>query len=74
MFDSDDNSIRNNVEWFLMGDFLWFSPWSGSLGENLNTHVCVYKYIYQWEFVKLCLILKSEERRRENASKEKKPQ
>ena len=45
MFDSDDNSIRNNVEWFLMGDFLWFSPWSGSLGENFNTHVCVYKYI-----------------------------
>ena len=32
MFDPFDDSTRpdsNNVAWFLMGDFLRFSPWSG---------------------------------------------
>ena len=31
MFDLDDNSTRNNVARFLMGDFLRLSPWSGGL-------------------------------------------
>ena len=29
MFDSDDDLTRHNVAWFLMGDFLRLSPWSG---------------------------------------------
>ena len=29
MFYPDDDPTRNNVAWFLMGDFLRFSPWSG---------------------------------------------
>ena len=28
----DDDLTRNNVAWFLMGDFLKLSPWSGGLG------------------------------------------
>ena len=31
VFDLVDDPIRNNVAWFLMGDFLRLSPWSGSL-------------------------------------------
>ena len=29
MFDPDDNPTRNDVAWFLMGDFRRLSPWSG---------------------------------------------
>ena len=29
MFHLDDDPTRNNVAWFLMGDFLRLSPWSG---------------------------------------------
>ena len=32
MFDSDDDLTQNDVVWFLMGDFLRLSPWSGGLG------------------------------------------
>ena len=29
MFDPDDDPTRNDIAWFLMGDFLRLSPWSG---------------------------------------------
>ena len=31
-FDPDDDPTRNDVAWFLMGDFLRLSPWSRGLG------------------------------------------
>ena len=34
VFDLDDDLTRNNVAWFLMGDFLRLSPWSGGLGRQ----------------------------------------
>ena len=36
MFDSVDDPTQpnpNNVAWFLMGDLLRLSPWSGGLGR-----------------------------------------
>ena len=33
MFDPDDDPIRNNIAWFLMGDFLRLSIWNGGLGR-----------------------------------------
>ena len=32
VFDPVNDPTRNNVTWFLMGDFLRLSPWSGGLG------------------------------------------
>ena len=32
VFDPDDDLTRNNITWFLMGDFMRLSPWSGGLG------------------------------------------
>jgi len=29
VFDPDDDLTRNDVAWFLIRDFLRFSPWSG---------------------------------------------
>ena len=34
VFDSDDDLTRNNIRWFLMGDFWRLSPWSGGLGRQ----------------------------------------
>ena len=34
VFDLDDDLTRNNVAWFLMGDFLRLSPWNGGLGRQ----------------------------------------
>ena len=31
VFDSDDDLTRNDVAWFLIGDFLRLSPWSVGL-------------------------------------------
>ena len=34
VFDLDDDPTRNNVAWFLMGDFFRLSPWRGGLGRQ----------------------------------------
>ena len=43
MFDLDDDPTRNNVAWFLIGDFLRFSLWNGGLGQQAQVVVLMDK-------------------------------
>ena len=38
MFDPDDDRTQNDVAWFLIGDFLRFSPWSGKFLARFVTY------------------------------------
>ena len=46
MFDPVDNPTQNNVVWFLMGNFLRLSSWTGGLGQYaqavtlIMNHMC----------------------------------
>ena len=40
VFDPNDNPTRDDVTWFLMGDFLRLSLWSGGLGRGEEAWAC----------------------------------
>ena len=58
MFDPDDDPTRNNVAWFLMGDFLRLSPWSGGLGENILAHFVAYCKSYAQDVENAVLVIR----------------
>ena len=59
MLNLDDNSTRNNVTWFLMGNFLRPSPWSGGpshsfLRERKRILPHLYFFLDNSEILQLC--------------------
>ena len=40
VFDPVDDPTRNNVAWFLMGDFLRLNPWNRGLGPQAHCESC----------------------------------